>query len=65
MKCPFCGNEMKEGTPIPAADMSSGRAWMPKAGKRNTFWQRAIWAVPNGGAPCVECRKVLLDIEQF
>ncbi len=47
MKCPFCGNEMKEGT------LHSGGRYVQwkgvdalKAGKRNTFWQRAIWAVP-------------------
>ena len=46
MKCPFCGNEMKEGTLHSGGRYVQWKGVMPKAGKRNTFWQRAIWAVP-------------------
>ena len=54
MKCPFCGNEMKEGT------LHSG-------GRKEEYLLAKSYM---GGAKmeghlCVECRKVILDIEQF
>ena len=58
MKCPFCGNEMKEGT--------------LHSGGRYVQWKEEYLLAKSymGGAKmeghlCVECRKVILDIEQF
>ena len=66
MKCPFCGNEMKEGTL-----RSGGRyvQWkgVDAEGRKEEYLLAKSYM---GGAKmeghlCVECRRVILDIEQF
>ena len=66
MKCPFCGNEMSEGT------LTSGRyiQWKeinPETGKKQEYLlaKSFMGGAKMEGQLCTQCRKVILDIEQF
>ncbi len=66
MKCPFCGKEMKEG-----ALYSGGRyvQWkgVDENGKKEEYLLAKSYmsGAKVEGHLCVECRKVVLEIEQF
>ena len=66
MKCPFCGREMKEGT------LHSGGRYVQwkgvdESGRKEEYLLAKSYmsGAKMEGRLCVECRKVILDIEQF
>ena len=64
MKCPFCGEEMKEGY------LESGRffTWKMKddQGKKQEYLlaKSYMGGVKLGGQVCLYCRKLVLDIPE-
>ena len=58
MKCPFCGNEMKEGT------LHSGGRYVQWKGV-DAEGRKEEYLLAKSYMGGVECRKVILDIEQF
>lgn len=66
MKCPYCGEEMSEGTM-----QSGGRyvQWKGKdaSGKKEEYLlaKSYMGAAKMEGWLCAKCRKLVLDIEQF
>lgn len=66
MKCPFCGNEMKEGTLHSGGRYVQWKGVDAEGRKEEYLHGKDYMAVPKWrGTFCVECRKVILDIEQF
>lgn len=66
MKCPFCGNEMSEGT------LTSGRyiQWKTvdeETGKKQEYLlaKSYMGGAKMEGRLCTQCRKVILDIPEL
>ena len=66
MKCPFCGNEMKEGTLHSGGRYVQWKGVDAECRKEEYLLAKSyMCGAKMEGHLCVECRKVILDIEQF
>ena len=66
MKCPFCGNEMKEGTLHSGGRYVQWKGVDAEGRKEEYLLAKSYMGdAKMEGHLCVECRKVILDIEQF
>ena len=66
MKCPFCGNEMKEGTLHSGGRYVQWKGVDAEGRKEEYLLAKSYMGGAKMEGPLwVECRKVILDIDQF